>query len=115
LKVVVTGTKEEAPVVVSVNTGTIHIAAAVQTPVVVLYAQTNPQHTPWQVQYEMLEYEVAEELRSRNEVIQHLYKTVYNTKTEMPLPGDIVRAVQKIWNKPEEKSPNQLSRELMSK
>jgi lipopolysaccharide heptosyltransferase II len=38
-----------APVLVSNNTGPAHIAAAVGTPVVDLYALTNPQHTPWQV------------------------------------------------------------------
>lgn len=38
-----------APLVISNNTGPAHIAAAVGTPVVDLYALTNPQHTPWQV------------------------------------------------------------------
>lgn len=38
-----------APVLVSNNTGPAHIAAAVGTPIVDLYALTNPQHTPWQV------------------------------------------------------------------
>lgn len=38
-----------APLLVSNNTGPVHIAAAVGTPVVVLYALTNPQHTPWRV------------------------------------------------------------------
>lgn len=38
-----------APVLVSNNTGPAHIAAAVGTPVVDLYALTNPQHTPWKV------------------------------------------------------------------
>lgn len=36
-----------ARVLVSNNTGPVHMAAALGTPVVVLYAQTNPQHTPW--------------------------------------------------------------------
>src|SRR5690606_30540495 len=36
---------EAAPVLVSNNTGPVHVAAAVGTPVVVLYAMTNPQHT----------------------------------------------------------------------
>jgi len=36
-----------APLLVCGNTGPAHIAAAVGTPVVVLYALTNPQHTPW--------------------------------------------------------------------
>ncbi len=35
-----------APLVLSVNTGTVHIAAALNTPIIVLYALTNPQHTP---------------------------------------------------------------------
>lgn len=38
-----------APILVSNNTGPAHIAAAVGTPVVDLYALTNPQHTPWKV------------------------------------------------------------------
>jgi lipopolysaccharide heptosyltransferase II len=38
-----------APVLISGNTGPAHMAAAVGTPVVDLYALTNPQHTPWQV------------------------------------------------------------------
>jgi lipopolysaccharide heptosyltransferase II len=36
-----------APLLISNNTGPVHIAAAVGTPVVDLYALTNPQHTPW--------------------------------------------------------------------
>jgi lipopolysaccharide heptosyltransferase II len=36
-----------AQVLISNNTGPVHVAAAVGTPVVVLYALTNPQHTPW--------------------------------------------------------------------
>jgi lipopolysaccharide heptosyltransferase II len=89
----------QAPVAVSVNTGTVHIAAAVQTPVVVLYARTNPQHTPWQVPHAILEYEVPEELRSKNEVIQHLYKTVYTKEVELPSAKDIVAAVLNLLHK----------------
>ena len=47
-----------APVVVSNNTGPAHIAAAVGTPVVDLYALTNPQHTPWQVPSRVLYHDV---------------------------------------------------------
>lgn len=39
----------QASVLVSNNTGPAHLAAAVGTPVVDLYALTNPQHAPWQV------------------------------------------------------------------
>jgi ADP-heptose:LPS heptosyltransferase len=40
---------EAAPLLVAGNTGPVHIAAAAGTPVVDLYALTNPQHTPWGV------------------------------------------------------------------
>ena len=47
-----------APVLISNNTGPIHIAAAVSTPVVDIYALTNPQHTPWQVPCRVLSHDV---------------------------------------------------------
>jgi lipopolysaccharide heptosyltransferase II len=47
-----------APVLVSNNTGPAHIAAAVGTPVVDLYALTNPQHAPWQVPNRVLFHDV---------------------------------------------------------
>jgi len=43
-----------APLLISNNTGPVHLAAAVGTPVVDLYALTNPQHTPWQVPSKVL-------------------------------------------------------------
>jgi len=39
----------EADLLIGNNSGPVHLAAAVGTPVVDLYALTNPQHTPWQV------------------------------------------------------------------
>lgn len=47
-----------APLLISNNTGPVHIAAAVGTPVVDLYALTNPQHTPWQVPNRVLFHDV---------------------------------------------------------
>lgn len=49
---------ELAPLVISNNTGPVHIAAAVGTPVVDLYALTNPQHTPWGVPHRVLFHDV---------------------------------------------------------
>ena len=40
------------------NTGPVHIAAALGTPVVDLYALTNPQHTPWKVRCRVLFHDV---------------------------------------------------------
>lgn len=47
-----------ACLVLANNTGPAHIAAAMGTPVVVLYAQTNPQHTPWRVASRVMFHEV---------------------------------------------------------
>jgi lipopolysaccharide heptosyltransferase II len=47
-----------APTMVSNNTGPAHIAAALGTPLVVLYALTNPQHTPWQLESRVLFHDV---------------------------------------------------------
>jgi lipopolysaccharide heptosyltransferase II len=47
-----------APVLISNNTGPVHVAAAVGTPVVDLYALTNPQHTPWGVPNVVLSHDV---------------------------------------------------------
>jgi lipopolysaccharide heptosyltransferase II len=47
-----------APLLVANNTGPVHIAAALGIPVVVLYALTNPQHTPWQVPARVLNHDV---------------------------------------------------------
>ncbi len=47
-----------ADVVISNNTAPAHIAAAVGTPVVDLYALTNPQHAPWLVEQRVLYHDV---------------------------------------------------------
>lgn len=49
---------EGAEFVLCNNSGPAHIAAAQGTPVVVLYALTNPQHTPWQVASSILNHDV---------------------------------------------------------
>ncbi len=48
----------QAALLVSNNTGPVHIAAAMGTPVVDLYALTNPQHTPWRVPSRVLFHDV---------------------------------------------------------
>jgi lipopolysaccharide heptosyltransferase II len=47
-----------SPLLISNNSGPVHIAAAVNTPVVDIYALTNPQHTPWMVPNKVLNYDV---------------------------------------------------------
>jgi lipopolysaccharide heptosyltransferase II len=43
-----------APVLISNNSSPVHLASACGTPVVDLYALTNPQHTPWRVPHSVL-------------------------------------------------------------
>lgn len=45
---------ERSDLLVSNNSGPVHLAAALGTPTVDLYALTNPQHTPWQVPHRTL-------------------------------------------------------------
>lgn len=47
-----------ADVLITNNSGPAHLAAAVSTPVVDLYALTNPQHTPWRVPHRVLSADV---------------------------------------------------------
>jgi lipopolysaccharide heptosyltransferase II len=47
-----------AAVLLANNTGPVHMAAALGTPVVDLYALTNPQHTPWRVNSRVLSHDV---------------------------------------------------------
>ncbi|QHS57521.1 glycosyltransferase family 9 protein [Mucilaginibacter sp. 14171R-50] len=91
---------KRSPLLISVNTGTVHIAAAVGTPVVVLYAQTNPQHTPWSVPHKVLQFPVPEQLRSKNQVIAWVNTMLYNKSVKHPAPNDIVEAVTQLLNSP---------------
>ena len=50
---------EGASVLLCNNSAPAHIAAAVGAPVVVLYALTNPQHTPWAAHSQVLNHPVA--------------------------------------------------------
>ncbi|MCS3796855.1 glycosyltransferase family 9 protein [Niastella sp. OAS944] len=82
--------------IVSVNTATIHIAAARQTPVIVLYALTNPQHTPWKVNGKIFPYNVAEELQSKNEIITYARKHRMVQHEALPQPADIANALENL-------------------
>jgi ADP-heptose:LPS heptosyltransferase len=86
------GLLAEASVVISNNTGPVHMAAALGTPVVVLYAKTNPQHTPWQVPNRVLYVDVPDELRSRNVLLQQFPEPA----EPMASPDAIVVAVKEL-------------------
>ena len=87
---------KHSALVISVNTATIHIAAATGSPVIVLYALTNPQHTPWQVKGEIFPFKVPEKLKSRNEVVKFVDDNLFNTELTNPLPGDILEGAKRL-------------------
>jgi lipopolysaccharide heptosyltransferase II len=85
-----------APLLISVNTGTVHIACAVKTPVVVLYAQTNPQHIPWKTPSVVLPFHVDKSLQSKNEVIKYVNNKIYRDYVDYPAPSEVAEAVKQL-------------------
>ncbi|WP_129715851.1 glycosyltransferase family 9 protein [Pedobacter sp. SYP-B3415] len=79
--------------VLSVNTGTVHLAAATKTPVCVLYARTNPQHTPWKVKNQVFYYSPTGIMPSSNAVIGYVNRKLYKKQLAPPAPGDVVSAL----------------------
>ncbi|RJQ52102.1 MAG: glycosyltransferase family 9 protein [Actinobacteria bacterium] len=77
---------ELTPLVVSNNTAPVHMAAALGTPVVDLYALTNPQHTPWGVPNRVL---------NRNVDCKYCYKSVCPERHHRCLAGVTVSEVAK--------------------
>jgi len=76
-----------APLLISNNSGPVHLAAAVGTPVVDLYALTNPQHTPWAVPHRLLYHDVP---------CKYCYKSVcplgHHNCLRLVTPGSVVEA-----------------------
>ena len=82
---------ERAPLLLTNNTGPAHIAAALQTPVVDLYAGTNPQHTPWMTRSRVLTHAVP---------CAPCYKSVcpegHHACLRAIPPDDVVQAVREL-------------------
>ncbi len=80
-----------APLLISNNTGPVHVAAAVGTPVVDLYALTNPQHTPWQVPNRVLFHDVP---------CKYCYKSIcpegHHNCLRLLKPETVVRAAEEL-------------------
>lgn len=90
-----------APLLISNNTGPAHIAAALQTPVVVLYALTNPQHAPWQVPHRVLPFDVPVEARSRNVLIRYTGERFFSGRPVRVTADDIVTAARELLEETE--------------
>ena len=92
---------KHAALVISVNTATIHIAAATGSPIIVLYALTNPQHTPWKVKGEILPFKVPDKLKSKNEVVKYVSDNLFDNDVTTPTPADILEAAQRVLQQPQ--------------
>lgn len=86
----------ESALVISVNTSTAHIAAALGTPLIVLYARTNPQHTPWKACAEVLPFSIDGGQASRNEVIRWVDKKLYAAGIPYPDAEKVLAAAGKL-------------------
>lgn len=91
---------KEATLLIANNTGPVHVAEAVKCPVVVLYAQTNPQHIPRQKNAIILPFDIPEEQRSQNMLIRYAHEQSFHPAA-MIKPEQIVDAVNVILKKNE--------------
>lgn len=85
-----------APLLISNNTGPVHIAAALQTPVVVLYALTNPQHAPWQVPHRVLPFDVPADARTRNVLVRYAGERFFPGQAAPVTTDHIVTAAREL-------------------
>jgi lipopolysaccharide heptosyltransferase II len=83
-----------ASVLVANNTGPVHVAAAVGTAVVDLYALTNPQHTPWMAPHRVLNHDVP---------CKYCYKSVcpegHHHCLRLVTPEQVVQAAVELLGK----------------
>lgn len=80
-----------APILIANNTGPVHVAAAVGTPVVDLYALTNPQHAPWAIPHRVLSHDVP---------CKYCYKSVcpegHHHCLRLVSPDEVVAAAREL-------------------
>ena len=93
-----------APLLISNNTGPVHIACAVGTPVVDLYALTNPQHTTWGVPHRVLYHDVP---------CKFCYKSIcpegHHNCLRQVTPQKVVGAVYELYNEKKEGSMQEVT------
>lgn len=93
--------------VISVNTGPVHIAAGLKIPIIVLYARTNPQHVPWKTENRIFEFDVSNNIKSKNEVIRFVNRTLYKHPLPYPEPSQIIPSVHALLSQNAVQSSNQ--------
>jgi lipopolysaccharide heptosyltransferase II len=86
---------ERAPLMIANNSGPMHLAAAAGTPVVAIYALTNPQHTPWGVPGRILWHDVPCRFCYRSVCPEGHHRCVLGVA-----PEDVVAAALDLWRAP---------------
>jgi lipopolysaccharide heptosyltransferase II len=86
----------DSVLVVSVNTATVHIASAVKTPLIVLYALTNPQHAPWRSKGLVFTFPVDTGQQSKNEVLRFVNECLFHDQHTLVTPGQIAEAATEM-------------------
>lgn len=82
---------------ISVNTGPSHIAMSYNIPIVVLYAETNPQHSPWSSFSKALYFSTPKSKQSKNYIIQTVNQQLYSQlKRPHPTSGEITKTLYKL-------------------
>ena len=88
-----------ASLLISNNTGPVHIASALGTPVVDLYALTNPQHTPWAVPHRVLFHDVP---------CKFCYKSIcqegHHNCLRLVTPQEVVQAACELYKEGRDKA-----------
>jgi len=87
-----------ARAMISVNSGPMHLAAATGTPILALYARTNPQHTPWMVPCRIIEFDAPSSLQSKNQVLRFQSEKIYPFPITFPDTSTIVNAFNDLLN-----------------
>jgi lipopolysaccharide heptosyltransferase II len=82
-----------ARILIANNTGPVHLAAGVGTPVVDLYALTNPQHTPWMVPNRVLNVDVPCKFCLKSECPEGHHNCL-----SLVEPDAVVQAVRELLN-----------------
>src|SRR5205085_9424931 len=80
-----------APLLIANNTGPAHIAAALGTPVLVLYALTHPQHAPWMVNSRVLYHDVPCKFCYRS-----ICPQAHHNCLSLVTPGEVVEAAKEL-------------------
>ncbi|HEX2089444.1 MAG TPA: lipopolysaccharide heptosyltransferase II [Actinomycetota bacterium] len=85
------GVLAQASVLITNNTGPVHIASALGTPVVDLYALTNPQHAPWGTPSRVLSHDVP---------CKYCYKSVcpegHHNCLRLVTPDQVIQATREL-------------------